>query len=871
MSRESRAQGRADNAATRTAELEVAERQARLGAQHARRHLALLAQGSRALVAGLDDEADALRSLAAVIVPSFADWCAIDGVEDGQVRRMAAAHADPAAASLLPGLLAELPGWAAPIRRVMATAQAELVWDVAEPPVLPDDADHRALLRALGLTSTLTVPIRIQGLSVGAITCATAPGRRGYRPSDVAAVEELAARTALTLERIALYQETQRSSAETAERAGQLRRLVEVALALQPQHTALGTAEVVAGQACRLVGARHSLVSLCSATGGPVRVTAGGAGPWSKEHVELVERAEAGDAGEACTLVDPGTGAVEALAVRLNDRSARAIGTLVVAGKESGTLTDDDASILVALAQLASAALDNARLHESVRAGEAHLRALVEASPLAILELDLAGRVRLSNSAAVRLLGGDEGPTGEAGAADRPLALHPETAALLGRLAADTLAGQPVTDLEVVARRVDGSEVPVSLAGAGLQDPAGAVEGVVVMAADLTARRRLEEQLVRAQRIEAVGQVAGGVAHDFNNLLTVILGHAHLLEAVLAEGDSRRDDAQAITRAAERAADVTAQLLTISRGDPVVSEAFDPRHRLGRLAETLRSLLPESVDFDVSVGPGKGLVRLSPAQFDQAVLNLAVNARDALSGTGRLRISLWEEAGSVVIAVADTGTGMDAETAERCFEPFFSTKGRGTGLGLATVHSVVTGAGGQVSLSTAPGEGTTFTVWLPRVAGQVAGAVPARPQARAGFERILLVEDEAGLRRLAVEALRGAGYVVTPAVDGQAALYLLDADGTPPDLVVTDVVMPRVGGVELAERLAVLYPEVPVLFMTGYVDQTSREGLVGADVLIKPFVVTELVGRVEDALDRASAERRGPGPGAGTPAQGSKR
>lgn len=187
---------------------------------------------------------------------------------------------------------------------------------------------------------------------------------------------------------------------------------------------------MVAGQACRLLGARHALVSL-SGPEGPVRVTAGNAGRWSDEHARLVERAERGDVGDASTLVDPRSGAVDALAVRLNDHNARPIGALVVAGKESGTLTDDG-SILVALAQLASAALDNARLYESVQAGEAHLAALVETSPLAILEVDLAGRVRRTNRAAVRLLGGDRGGNGEAGG---DLALHPETAALLGRLA----------------------------------------------------------------------------------------------------------------------------------------------------------------------------------------------------------------------------------------------------------------------------------------------------------------------------------------------------------------------------------------------------------------------------------------------------
>ncbi|MDQ1488934.1 MAG: hypothetical protein QOJ23_1448, partial [Actinomycetota bacterium] len=502
-------------AAIRTEELEAAERRSRLGVDHARRHLALLAQGSRALVASLDDQAAALQSLAAVIVPSFADWCAVDIIEDGQVRRAATAYADLGSDSLLPGLLTELPGWAAPIRRVIATGRAELVWDTAKAPDHPEDADHLALLRALGQTSTLTAPIRIKGLSLGAITCGTSADRRGYRPSDVDAVEELASRTAMAIERISLYQESERSAAESAGRAAQLRRLNTAALALQPQHTLPDVVDVVARQACRLLGSRCSRVSLAG-SGGPVRVTVGEPGEWSAEAARLLERAELAAIGEATTLVDPATGAVEAMAVRLNDRRGSAIGTLAVAGRESGMFTDDDGPLLVALGQLASVALDNAELYESVRAGEAHLLALVEASPLAILELELDGRVRHANTAAHQLLGWGK-PDGDG---DTGISLHPETVALLVRLAVDTVAGQPLSDVEVVARRVDGSEVPLSLAGAPLQDVAGGVEGVLILAADVTARRLLEEQLVRAQRTVAVGQMAGGVAHDFNNLLT---------------------------------------------------------------------------------------------------------------------------------------------------------------------------------------------------------------------------------------------------------------------------------------------------------------------------------------------------------------
>jgi PAS domain S-box-containing protein len=673
----------------------------------------------------LEDERSALRSLVGEIVPDFADWCAADVVEDGEMSCAAAAHSQPGLDARAPALLEEHPGRDSAVRRVMAAGKSELAW-LSQPELVRHEGedDHWALVRVLGLESWMIVPLRIQGLSVGAITCGTVAGRRGFRPSDLSTLEELASRTAVAVERIALYRET-----------------------------------------------------------------------------------------------------------RL-------------------------------------AADENAALYDTVRAGEQRLRTLVEAAPLAILEFAADGGLRQGNSAAGELFGG--APAGDgADSAPGGITFHPDTAAVLRQVVEDTVAGRPVADAEAVARRGDGTEVALSLFGAPLRHAGGVVDGALVLAADVTARRRLEEQLVRARRIEAVGQVAGGVAHDFNNLLTVILGHASLLDAGLVDGDTRRDDVDAISQAAERAAGITSQLLAISRGDLVSSDVFDPRARLGKLGDMLRSLLPSSVVLAVEVSPGDGLVRMSPAQFDQVVLNLALNARDALAGqrAGAVNVRLGEDHDTVVLEVADTGAGMDAGVAERCFEPFFTTKGglRGTGLGLATVHSVITGAGGEVDVASEVGRGTTFTVRLPLVAGVVPADAPEQPAVAAGSERVLVVENEDGLRRLAVEVLRSAGYVVTPAADGEAALQCVAREV--PDLVVSDVVMPRMGGVELARRLAASHPSVPVLFMTGYVDQASRDQLQGAEVLVKPFGVDELVARVGEILDRG---RTGVVPPPESP-QGSKR
>jgi CheY-like chemotaxis protein len=245
---------------------------------------------------------------------------------------------------------------------------------------------------------------------------------------------------------------------------------------------------------------------------------------------------------------------------------------------------------------------------------------------------------------------------------------------------------------------------------------------------------------------------------------------------------------------------------------------------------------------------------MAPAQFDQLILNLALNGRDAMGATGRLTITLEEVAGSIVLIVRDTGEGMDPETAARCFEPFFTTKGatRGTGLGLATVYSVVTGAGGQISVDTRPGGGTTFTVEFPAVEGEAPTEQPEPRPATKGSGRILLAEDEDGLRQLASEVLRGAGYVVAPVPDGQAAIELLDSTNELPDLLVTDVVMPRMNGVELARELHARAPDIPVLFVSGYAETATREDLRGAEVLIKPFLLRDLTAKVHDVLERAA-------------------
>jgi signal transduction histidine kinase len=368
---------------------------------------------------------------------------------------------------------------------------------------------------------------------------------------------------------------------------------------------------------------------------------------------------------------------------------------------------------------------------------------------------------------------------------------------------------------------------------------------------------RTKDQLVQAQKIEAVGRLAGGIAHDFNNLLVVITGHSEILRNGLAPDDRRRHHAEILGQTADRAAALTHQLLAFSRKQVLKPKELDPNEVVGRMEAMLRRLIGEHIELVTACDPGAGHVRADPGQLEQVIMNLAVNARDAMPGGGRLlcstaRVDLDEafvraHPGSrvgphVVLEVCDTGTGMDAAVRAHLFEPFFTTKGvgKGTGLGLATVYGIVKQSGGYIGVDSEPGHGSRFSIYLPRVAD---GSAPLPPPAEAGVAprgsgTILVVEDEEPVRSLVVDILEASGYSLLAAGNGLEALDVVEQHPGPIDLVVTDVVMPQMGGRQFADRFAAMRPGVPVLFMSGYPDGAfGPDGFVvpGAAFLQKPF------------------------------------
>jgi len=392
-------------------------------------------------------------------------------------------------------------------------------------------------------------------------------------------------------------------------------------------------------------------------------------------------------------------------------------------------------------------------------------------------------------------------------------------------------------------------------------------------------RKRLEEQLLEAQKLEAVGRLAGGVAHDFNNLLTAIQGHAEVLAEVVAEDGPARADLDQIRRAAERAARLTNQLLTFSRRQVLQPRILDLDAVIRDLAPMLRRLIGEDIALHVDTAAAHGYVKADPGQIEQVIMNLVVNARDAMPNGGRLGIGTRivrvgeDEARQnahtrpgeyVLLVITDTGTGMDPETQARIFEPFFTTKelGKGTGLGLSTVYGIVQQSGGFIEVESRTGRGTSFSVYLPRAEGEPEGGAAtggcdphgsgaAADGAPVGHETVLLVEDEPAVRELVRKVLQRQGYTVLVAADGAEAIRLAETRREPIQLLLTDVIMPEMSGRELAERLIAARPGLRVLFISGYTEDIMASGLPDArvDLLEKPFSPTVLARKVREVLD----------------------
>jgi len=508
------------------------------------------------------------------------------------------------------------------------------------------------------------------------------------------------------------------------------------------------------------------------------------------------------------------------------------------------------------------------RAEEALRRSEAGFRSVVEDAPYGIYRASTSGRFLQVNPALQKMLGYQF--VDELLRRDLASEIFRHTGEYQ-RLTEVLTGTEEVKDIELEWKRQDGTPITVRCSGRRINDENGAPAYFEVFAEDVTEKRVLEKQLRMAQKMEAIGRLSGGIAHDFNNLLGVIIGYSRVLNKALSTNTVLREHALEIEKAGQRAASLTKQLLAFSRQQVLTPAVLNLNTLASDMEKMLPRLLGEDIQVSLALDPELGNVKADQSQIEQVIMNLAVNARDAMPMGGKLKIQTsnvdldqaytWNHPGSkvgsyVVLAVSDTGTGMDAGTLTHIFEPFFTTKerGKGTGLGLATVYGVVKQSNGYIWVDSAPGKGASFQIYLPRHVGQPAvdeQTIDSSEKLR-GTETILLVEDAEPLRKLAQTFLEAGGFRVLSAESGERALEVMASFGETFDLLLTDVVMPGINGRVLAEQMLPRQPGMKVLYMSGYTDSfIAGHGVLdpGTHLLHKPFTEEILIRKVREVLD----------------------
>lgn len=541
------------------------------------------------------------------------------------------------------------------------------------------------------------------------------------------------------------------------------------------------------------------------------------------------------------------------------------IGELSLAHRQPNAFSSEHKDIVQDLATQLAVGVHQGKLRESLRKSNKTLESIIDASPLPIVVLDKRANVLIWSRAAERVFGWTENEVIGRASPAIPDEKREEFQSILQTLQ----LGEAIAPLETVRINRDGAQIPVSLWAAPYFDEKGEISGEVAILEDVGERKRLESQLRQALKMEAVGQLAGGVAHDFNNILGVIIGHCELRLEDLDAGNALGKSIHEIRRAAERAAGLTRQLLAFSRKQIIQPKVLDLNSIVVDVEKMLRRLIGENIEFSTSLHPALRTVKADAGQIEQVIMNLAVNARDAMPDGGKLTIEtanveideafvrhdgVMQPGSYVMLACTDTGIGMDAQTQSKIFEPFFTTKGTGTGLGLSTVYGIVKHSLGFVWVYSELGKGTTIKVYFPKVdAPAELVNTPIQSAPKGGSERILVVEDEDSLRELACEFLQRAGYSVLAAGDVQQALDISQRHSEHIDLLLTDVVLPGGSGYALAQEMKRHRSALKVLYVSGYPDEAiARHGVLesGIAFLQKPYARGALTRKVRDVLDQ---------------------
>ncbi len=797
---------------------------------------------------------DGLIDLVEMAVPAFCDWCIVDIVDRGGgpmvlcARHRGCTHAESRlhVDCCASDGASRWPQRSTLIERALSSGESQ-----------SSREDPSATARIV------VVALVVNDLAFGTITFASDLDGEGFAPSEVAAAEEVTWRAADTIERILLLRDSRDAVRRTQRIASQLHQLIAASITLTSMRNERDIVRNIAGSAQSVFDVDVAVVSLDAGVVAPLRGVAYRGRPAVctgpvESPVDDLPQAR-GDGSEP--WLENGW-----LVAPMVERRVHNVGAIAIRRDSNRGYSTEDREVLTLLAQMATTALGAAELSRSIQTSETRLRALIETAPVGIVEVDVGGQVRWWNRAASRVFAWAEFDDGGGGGAAR----FPSGALDgLRELWADVVKGGSVALRDFVDVEIAGRLRILTASAALLMNTDGEVQGILTLVDDVTNHRQLTAELRHANTMEIRGQVASRIAHDFNNLLTLIAGYAEILSHDLSGDERSSQMVRDIQATASRASLLTGQLQTIGRTNATEPVVFNPVTIIQSNAEVLERILGGEIDLQWGLDEAVGNVRADADQFEQMILNLSINARDAMPDGGVLRIAAADVtldgerafengllAGDfVVLTVTDTGVGMDEATRERCFEPLFTTKGpfKGTGMGLSSARRLVEESGGAIRCTSAVGAGTTFEILLPVVDEPVV-EVPrladvVRPR---GSATVLLAEDDEVLRRLMSQVLQRNGYQVIESESGERALELaVEIDGTF-DLLLSDVVMGGMNGHELAATLQSRLPSLRVLLVSGTQDASIVADLTPGQsgFLAKPFKPSELIDSVHELLTR---------------------
>lgn len=843
--------------------LDEGERRARIDVERGRRYAIVLATASAALATARDSYLPNLTSLVDSVVPTFCDWCAIDLFgRDGKFHRVAIRHLANRGEPCSEELRHRIPLLDAMLVRALSSGQTQESAGFVGLSASTVPRVNEATL--VDPTPWIAVPFMSNRGPKGVVTFAFDGGVDAINPSMVPTAEDLVRRASIAIERVVLFQEAQSVAEHSTRVADQLEQLLGASM--QVSHLTDGTqvASTISARALAICGADGAVVMLDGGDEAPLRVIAEHDGGIRTGSVELLPSDR--DLPRALSDVTA-TGRIEGiLATPIRDLTGTRVGVLAIWRSTGPDFSQEDETVLVLLAQTTSTALSSVELYRTIQTSETRWRTLIETAPIGAIEVDLGGNIRWANRSAQQIFSGSGIAIGlGAGDADQRLNF-----AQFEPLWARAATGAEVRERELIGVPIGAARRDLLVSVVPLFGVDGAIQGILMLVTDISDRRRLEGELQQAQRMEALGQLAGNVAHDFGNLLTLVSGYTELLRAEETLSERQGDLVNSIQSVVERAALLTGRLLTISRSQAPHPTVLDPADALRSMEEVLAKILGNAIELHYDFETEGGRVAIDPSYFDQIILNLAVNARDAMPTGGTFSVHLHKQhvgpteaarrgihgGDSIELVVSDTGTGMSAETAARCFEPFFTTKGpaKGTGLGLSAVRSVVLECGGTIEVRSHLGIGTSFVIHLPATSGPLA-VMAAVSEALQRVDRaaitILVADDDDTLRSLVKKVLVQAGYEVLSAASGELALELAQGWSGHLDLLVTDVSMPGMDGPELARKITEISPETSVLFISTNTAgiKVDESGSSTIAFMSKPFRPSELLAQVNSIVN----------------------